>query len=248
MTAVPTLARAALSRGRLTAVLVFVVGLLIGLALFMPWAKIWESGLRSIPGGARGVGLSWAEIVDADMLGCRVRDLKISFPQGRLTLPEAEVRLGLVTPLTVVARTGPELTARLGWGKTLALDGGLETAALGLEPPLKGRVNVVGELGFDGWGGPPTSGRLDLASASLALPSGLSAQDMSAVLSLAGQRLNIEKFQAAKPVPLEAQGNVDLVWGALPSSTGSINGTVAMGGQKQPFQRSGRLSSLFGGL
>lgn len=249
MTNVQAIARSSSPlRGRLVAVSVFVAGLLIGLALFTPWDKFWESGLRRAALAGRGVSLSWGEVADAGLSGCRITDLRIGFPQGRLVLPEAEVRLGLVTPLTLIVRTGPELTARLGWGKTMAVAGGVETAALGLEPPLKGRANLAGELGFDAWGGPPTAGRLDLSAPSLALPGGLGVQDLSAALVLAGSRLNIEKLQTAKPVPLELQGSLDLVWGNLPSSTGTVNGTVNLGGNKQPFQRSGRLPALFGGL
>ena len=90
--------------GRILARMFLVLfGFLVGIALFMPWEKLWSSALVSLDEKMPTIGLRWEAIDKAGPLGFRVRELRITLADtpGSLAFHRAQVSVGF-SPLAHV--------------------------------------------------------------------------------------------------------------------------------------------------
>jgi hypothetical protein len=226
-------------------VLLFLLGAVLGAALFMSWRPVWDSALKGAAGKAQSARVEWREIAEAGPLHAKLLDVRVTTPRGTFTLPEADIRIGLFPLVRLAVRTGPVLNVSLGMTRHVSFEGGIELSALVDDGSAKGVVNATGELGLASLSGPPQSGTISLKAPSLTV-SGVAVRQASMDGTLDGSKLTVTGFSVAGPVPLEAKGTADLNWKDLPASRVQATGTITVGQTRQPFTKSGPLKAVLG--
>lgn len=225
----------------------FLLGAALGLVLFLPRETLWLQVLDKAAAGLAPHKMAWSSIEDAGLTGFTLTGFTLQTQQGtvNLSIPKLKVSLGLSPLAEIAVTTGPVLRVQAFQDKSVQLAGGFDLAALGRKE-MSGAVTAKGGLNFKAWGGPPLSGQLTLSADSLALPAGISAEKVKAAADLADTRLTITSFEAEKPMPIKAQGTVDLVWTNPRASSYAVSGSLTLGNKEQTFQKSGTLEQVPG--
>ena len=222
-------------------------GLVLGLILFLPREGIWNIVLEKAAKRLEPHKMAWESVQDAGLTGFTLTGFSLKTQQGTidLSLSRVKVTLGLFTLAEITATTGPSLTVTIKRDKTVKLSGGFDLAALNRKN-LSGVAKVQGDMSFPAWGGPPSSGQITLSADTLDLPGGLNAEKVQASAQLADTRLTITSFETEQPLPVKAQGTVDLVWTNPRASNYSVTGSFSLAGKEQNFQKSGTLEQVPG--
>lgn len=221
----------------------FLMGLVIGAFLFMPWEIVWTSVFKKVDEKVSAVELSWGTFTEAGPLSFMVNNLTIKTQKGLvITLPSAGISLGLSPLVDVTVDSGPQLHAKLFRAKTLTITGGLDLSKLTNFSDLSGKVRITSDVSFPDWGKPPSSGSLVVRAPGVNIPGGLEATDIDVNAVLAGNQLQLNSFSCGQPIPVTAKGQATLNWNRLPISTYSIEGEATFGNTKRQFNKSGRLS------
>lgn len=225
----------------------FLAGIVLGLILFLPREGFWLNILDRAATAAAPHSLAWSGLEDASLTGFTLTGFSFATQQGtvNLSIPRLKVSVGISPMLEVTAITGPALKVEVFRDKSVRFAGGFDLAALGRKE-LSGTAAAKGSLSFRNWGGPPQSGQLSLEAPALSLPGGLSAEKAKAAADLSDTRLTITSFEAEKPVPVKAQGTVDLVWNNPRASSYALTGSLTLGNKEQSFQKSGTLEQIPG--
>lgn len=228
-------------------VLKVLAGLALGFLLFLPTEGIWRSVLEKAAKQLEPHKMTWEGIQDAGLTGFTLTGFSLKTQQGTidLSLSRVKIRLGLFTLAEVTATTGPSLTLTIKRDKTVLLSGGFDLSALNRKN-VSGQAKIQGDMTFPAWGAPPSSGQISLSADTLNLPGGLNAENIQASAQLADSRLTITGFEAEKPLPVKAQGFVDLVWTNPRTSNYSLTGAYSLAGKEQTFQKSGTLEQVPG--
>lgn len=235
----------------------FFIALIIGLALFAPWAKVWSSALHLVIKKTPQLQAQWTDINEAGMFHFRITGLKVHSPQSvfaadeayvkfgltpviikglqldfdktKTVIKEATLRVGLSPLLHLQLDTGPELHVRLFEGKKLTVHGAADLANLLAGRRITGTMKVLADCRWKKeWKHYPDAGSIELFAKSLTLPPDKAHTSVSLYLDLEGQRATIRKHSVKAPLPVRAQGFVELHSNPL-SSRVTIDGKIGDG-------------------
>lgn len=221
----------------------FIVGLILGVFLFMPWEVVWSQVFKQVDAKITKATIQRGDFVSAGPLSFEVTNLYITTSKGLvITIPQLGVYFGLSPLVEVRVKTGPVLIAKVFKSKSLTLSGGVDLAKIIKLDGLGGVVKITSDVGFHEWGGPPTTGSLVVNSKQIEIPGGLIAEDVSVNSVLAGNQFQLNSFSSGMPVPTEAKGSAMLNWKNLKASTYNIAGSVTFGNTKRQFSKTGNLS------
>ncbi|MGE4556706.1 MAG: hypothetical protein AB7D07_07770 [Desulfovibrionaceae bacterium] len=229
--------------------LLFFAGLLVGVLLFLPWENVWNTALNAANKKLDGkVEITWTAIQRAGPLGVTLMGLKVR-PQAlpaSLDINSLRLEFGITPLIKLTCNTGPTLTLDIFRSKAVRLDGALDLNALLNREDTSGVVALTGDAAFPKWGAPPSTGRLEVHSASLALPQGLTAENVAAEAELDGPTLAVRSFKTTGPIPVEAIGTLQLDWSNFKRSSYDFSGSVQFGENVKKFQKAGALDKLPG--
>jgi hypothetical protein len=229
--------------------LLFFAGLLVGAVLFLPWENVWSAVLKAANKKVEGQAkITWTAIQDADPFGVTLMGLKVqpkALPSP-LNINSLRLEFGITPLVKLTCNTGPTLTLDIFRSKSVRLDGALDLTALLNREDTSGVLALTGDAGFPKWGAPPSAGRLEIHSAHLALPQGLTAENIAAEAELDGPTLAIRSFKTTGPIPTEATGTLQLDWSNFKRSSYEFSGSIQLGDNVKKFQKAGALNKLPG--
>lgn len=232
--------------GRILARLFLVTfGFLIGVALFMPWNKLWASALAHVDEQLPTVGLRW-EAIDRDgPFGFRVRKLKITVADtpGSLSFHQAYVNVGF-SPLAHVRLDTGGVQCELDVFQTGVLDfeGDLNLTSLLGGTDLKGTLRVAGNLFMPAGSTLPKKGWVDIRSQQLLLPDDKSVEDLAFTAEISGPDMQVRDLTILKPIALKAAGRGIIDPDNLFQTAFDLNGEVTIGQRTFPYDVKGTLS------
>lgn len=226
---------------------VFLVGLMIGLAFFVSRELLWGQVLRSTIGRLPDSSWTWHGVEDRGLSRITYQGFDFFLDATRLSFQKLTIRLDTKRPVTMLAVTGPSLLADLGWDRTLRFSGGVDIARLLPEQQVQGVVEGEGHVEWNDLNSPPQSGEISLrVPGLLIIPPGIMATNLRADAFLQGDQLTLASIRADGLIGLDAQGTVTLDWNHLGNSTYVLTGTVSGLGMSRPFTASGRLEGVLG--
>jgi len=227
--------------------LILLAGLLVGLAIFAPWDRIWNRVLTDLNQKAPGVTILWNEIEHATFTGAKLKEFKLRWPKFRIEADSVDIRLGLLTPVKATIVTGPEkLNLTMNWGKTLRLLGKVELGTfLGMNRTA-GMVGIDGTISWENFASPPVSGKIAMDSSTLTWECKTTLEQFGVRATLEQTLLNLNSLRFTKPMPVDIAGVLELNWKALGLSTGQVEGSMNLGGEPQNFNKQGTLGELLG--
>jgi hypothetical protein len=232
----------------LASALLFLAGLLLGVALFLPWEMVWSKVLNTANQKLSSLHITWTAVEDAGPLSLTVIGLKVqtkALPQP-VTIQSLDLEFGLTPLVTARLDTGPVLTVQAFRSRSVRLNGGVNLANLLNRADVSGDVRLTGDASFPEWGQPPSNGRLEISSQALSLPQGVDAKEVSATAELEDNVLTVRSFQAQEPMPVEAAGTLTLNWSNLQASQYDFSGSLQLGSKTHKFKKAGRLNKLPG--
>ncbi len=232
--------------GRILARMFLVIfGFLIGIALFMPWNKIWASALTSLDEEQPTIGLRWDSIDKDGPLGFRVSGLKITVADtpGSLAFRHAYVRIGF-SPLAHVRLDTAGSQCELDIYNTGAFEfeGDLNLTSLLGGADFKGILYVAGNLFMPAGSVLPKNGWVDLRSQQLLLPDEKSIEDLAFTAEIKDADMNIRDFSIAKPITLKAAGVGVLDPKNLYRTRFDLKGEMTIGKRVFPYDTQGTLA------
>ncbi|QJB55965.1 hypothetical protein [Pseudodesulfovibrio sp. zrk46] len=232
--------------GRILARLFLVLfGFLIGIALFMPWNKIWASALASVDESLPTIGLRWDAIDRDGPLSFRVTNLKITVADtpGSLAFRQAYVKVGF-SPLAHVRLDtgGPQCELDLFQNGSFEFEGDLNLTSLLGGADFKGVVRVAGNLFMPAGSQLPRNGWIDIRSQQLLLPGEKSIEDLAFTAEIKGADMEIRDFSMGKPITLKAAGTGRLDPTNIYSTNFKIAGQMTIGQKTFPYETEGTLA------
>lgn len=237
--------------GRILARLFLVLfGFLIGVALFMPWNKLWASALVSLDEKLPTMGLRWEAIDKDGPFGFRVRELSVTLADtpGSLTFHRAYVTMGF-SPLAHVRLDtgGAQCELDLFQNGVFEFEGDLSLTALLGGTDFKGVLRVAGSLFLPAGSTLPENGWLDIRSQQLILPDGTTISDLAFTAEIDGPSLNVRDFSMAEPVKVKAAGTGMLDPEDLYKTSFSLTGDMTIGRDDLPYTAEGTLAEAIWG-
>lgn len=226
--------------------MIFLGGLLLGLAFFLSRDVIWGQVLKATLGHLPQSSWTWQSVGDRSLSRITYNGFDLRLNKTRVSFPELTIQLAAGRPVTMQAVTGPTLLADLGWDKTLHFSGAVDIQRLLPDQRLQGLVEGEGRVAWESLGNPPRSGeaRLEVPGLLIFAP-GIMATNLRLQAFLEGNQLTLASIRADGPIALEAEGEVLLDWNRLENSTYTLKGTlIGLGGM--PFSASGRLGGIWG--
>jgi hypothetical protein len=225
---------------------IFAAGLLLGLFFFLSREILWSQVLQNTLGHLPRTSWTWQSVGDRGVTHITYNGFNLLMHQTRLFFPELTINLGASTPVTMHAKTGPNLLADLGWDRNIRISGAVDIQKLLPELRLQGIVDAEGYVDWRTWNEPPYRGEMVMQAPGLLIfAPGIMTTNLRLQASLEGNQLNLTSIQADGPIALTAEAQVLLDWRHLENSTYTIKGTlVGMGGM--PFSASGRLGGIWG--
>lgn len=225
----------------------FVLGLLIGLAFFVSRELVWGQVLRSTIGRLPDSSWTWHDVGERGLSRITYQGFDLFLDTTRLSFQELTIGLATKQPVSLQAVTGPTLLANLGWDKTLRFSGGVDLAMLLPGQRVQGVVEGQGLVEWTNLDDPPVAGEIALrVPGLLIIPPGIMATNLRADAFLEGNQLTLASVRADGLIGLEAEGVVMLDWNSMGNSTYVLTGTVSGLGMSRPFSASGRLEGVFG--
>lgn len=237
--------------GRILARLFLILfGFLIGVALFMPWSKLWASALVSLDEQLPTMGLRWEGIDKDGPLGFRVKDLKVTLADtpGSLTFHRAYVSVGF-SPLARVRLDtgGVQCELDLFRNGVFEFEGDLNLTALLGGADFKGILRVAGSLFLPAGATLPKNGWIDLRSQQLLLPDETVIRDLAFTAEVAGPSLDVRDFSMAEPIKIKAAGTGTLDPGDLYRTHFDLKGDMTIGKEDLPYTMKGTLGQAVWG-
>lgn len=232
--------------GRILARLLLIMfGFIIGIALFMPWNKIWASALTSLDEQFPTMGLRWEGIDRDGPLGFRVRKLKISVADtpGSLSFHRAYVSVGF-SPLAHVRLDTGGSQCELDVFQTGVFDfeGDLNLTNLLGGADVKGTLRVAGNLFMPAGSALPQKGWIDVRSQQLILPGEKSVEDLAFTAEINGPDMDVRDFSIAKPLTLKASGHGVIDPKNLFRTAFDLKGEMTIGRRVLPYETKGTLA------
>ncbi|MFO7728735.1 MAG: hypothetical protein R6X11_10455 [Desulfonatronovibrio sp.] len=225
--------------------LLFILGLVTGLALFLPRDLHWQYLMNKVSLGHEDITLSGYTLSRAGWNKAFMENLVISFGEQTYTLPEVRIRLGLSPRIKAVVNTGPEIILALEPGKKISARGEINLSRLVPDQEMQGSLWVDGNVSFQSWNAPPSRGTVELKSSTpLNLNISQDIQGLVLQAELTENRLEIKELKARKPVDFSCSGHALLNWNTLGNSTYQVRGQFTLSGKSSPFEQKGRLSRL----
>ncbi len=232
--------------GRILARLFLVLfGLLIGIALFTPWNKIWASALATVDEKLPTVGLQWEGIDRDGPFGFRVRNLQITVANtpGSLMFKQAYVRMGF-SPLARVRLDtgGSRCDLDLFRNGSYEFEGDLNLTALLGGTDFKGILRVAGNLFMPAGSELPKKGWVDIRSQQFILPDEKTIEDLAFTAEIHGPDMDIRDFSIRLPITIKTAGKGVLDPKNLYNTRFDLKGEVTIGKQAVPYETQGTLN------
>ncbi|MDD4951843.1 MAG: hypothetical protein PHV85_04780 [Desulfovibrionaceae bacterium] len=225
-----------------------VLGFLVGLLLFTPWAKVWGDYLRRADQNMPSLALDWESIDRAGPLSFRLLNLSIALGRNRmpLNIRSAEVRLGLSPLADIRIDTGPDLHVLAFGDKAVELKGELNLASVTGCGDMAGNLKIKGKAELPEWGEFPDRGWLELRAGEMTLARSLVCKGFELLVQFEGDRLAVKTLSLREPVEIMAQGRLDVDRELFCRSSYLISGDMTVAGVRTPFSQSGRLEAFLG--
>ncbi|NDV19967.1 hypothetical protein GO013_11095 [Pseudodesulfovibrio sp. JC047] len=221
------------------------LGFAIGIALFMPWNKIWASALARVDMQLPSVGLTWDAIDRDGPLNFRVRNLRITMAQtpGALRFQHAYVSMGFSPLATVRLDTGgPQCVLELFSNGVFEFEGDLNlTYLLGMSD-FKGELRASGSLFLPDGARLPHSGWVDIRSQRLVLPGDKSVEDFAFMAEIDHETMNIRDFSMKSPFMYKSTGSATLDPDNLFRTMFSLTGEMTVGRETFSYPLNGSLT------
>lgn len=232
--------------GRILArMFLLIFGFLLGIALFMPWNKIWASALASLDEQQPTIGLRWDTIDKDGPFGFRVTNLKITVADtpGSLSFRHAYVKMGF-SPLAKVKldTAGSECELEIFQTGAFEFEGDMNLTALLGGADFKGILHVAGNLFMPAGSELPKNGWVDIRSQQLLLPGEKSIEDLAFTAELHGPDMDIRDFSMGKPIALKATGKGILNPKNIYSTQFDLKGEMTIGKRVFSYDTQGTLA------
>lgn len=232
--------------GRVLARLILItVGFLLGIALFMPWNKLWASALASVDERLPSVGLRW-EAIDRDgPLGFRVRELRITVADtpGSLTFHQAYVTVGFSPVAHVRLDTrGSQCELDLYQNGVFEFEGDMNLTALLGGADFNGVIHTSGNLFMPAGAILPKKGWIDLRSQQLTLPDSTTVQDVAFTAEIEESKMDVRDFTMMRPITIKTAGTGEINPRNLFDTTFHLSGEMMLGKRAIPYETSGTLA------
>lgn len=221
------------------------LGFVIGVALFMPWNKIWASALVSLDERLPTVGLRWEGIDRDGPLVFRVRGLEITVADtpGSLLFNWAYVTVGYSPMAHVRLDTdGAECELELFNNGTMAFEGDIDLTSMLGGADIKGQMRVAGNFFLPPGSRLPQKGWLDIRSQQLILPGERFVEDIAFMAEIRNRDLDVRDFSMGSPLNIKASGTGTIGRGNLFLSRFDLTGEQTKGNETIPFSVEGTLA------
>lgn len=220
-------------------------GFLIGIALFMPWNKLWASALANVDEQLPTLGLRWEGIDRDGPFGFRVRGLRITVAEtpGSLFFHQAYVNVGF-SPLAHVRLDtgGTQCELDMFQNGTLEFEGELDLTSLLGGADIKGNLHVAGSLFMPAGSDLPQKGWIDIRSQQLILPGEKLVNDLAFTSEISGPDMDVRDFSIAQPIKLKAAGRGIIDPKNVFQTAFDLSGEMTIGRQSFPYSTKGTLA------
>jgi hypothetical protein len=221
------------------------LGLLLGLALFMPWNKIWANALVSLDQQMPTVRLRWTDIDHDGPFGFRVNGLRVALADtpGSLAFRHAYVSMGF-SPLAHVRLDtgGSQCDLDLFRNGTFEFEGDLNLTSLLGGTDFKGTLRASGSLFLPAGATLPKSGWLDIRSQQLVLPGDKTVGDLSFTAEIHDRDLDVRDFSMGRPVAIRTAGRGVIDPANIYRTAFDLSGELTIGKRTIPYQTKGTLA------
>ena len=222
-----------------------VIGFTLGIALFMPWDKIWASALASIDEELPTIGLTWDSIDHDGPFGFRVNHLRITVAEtpGDLHFENAYVTMGFSPLASVRLDTGgSRCQLELYSSGSFEFEGDLNLTYLLGFADFKGILRASGKLFMPAGSILPRNGWVDIRSQQLILPGDKSIEDLAFTAEIKGEHMDIRDFSMRLPLTYKSAGTAVLDPDNLYRTTFKLEGDMTVGKQSFPYTVEGTLA------
>lgn len=233
---------------RILAILVLALaGFAFGIALFMPWDKLWTSVLVRFDEELSSAGFSWESMDREGPLSFRLVNLEVAAAgmPGVLRFEHAYVRMGN-SPLAKVRLDtgGPQCTLGIYRNGRFEFEGELNLTYLFGHGDYQGQLHASGSLFLPAGAVLPKKGWVDLRSQQLILPRNRMCRDFAFTAEVADADVRIRDFTIAAPLAVRAGGSMKLSPTNLFASTYAVQGERDVNGSTIPYASSGILADV----
>lgn len=225
--------------------LLFITGLIIGLAFFFQKDILWQHLINKTFRNYESISLIRHDLTGAGWNRATVNNLEISLGEQNFFFPEVRVRIGLKPFFQAAVNTGPEIILRLETLRNLSALGEIDLSRLLPGREISGSLWIDADIAFDARNEPPSGGSIELKSKEkLHLKDFLGIKNMSLSAILTENRLELINLYAEEPTEFTCTGHILLNWGNLMRSTYSVQGHLSLGDDKISFEQHGLVSDF----
>nr|WP_155934051.1 hypothetical protein [Pseudodesulfovibrio alkaliphilus] len=220
------------------------LGFAAGVALFMPWNKLWTSLLVGLDERMPTMRLRWESIDRDGPLGFRVNGLRVAMADtpGSFAFSRAYVRMGL-SPLALVRLNtgGSQCELELYRDGTMELEGDFNLTSLLGDTDFKGSIHVAGSVFLPAGATLPQSGWLDIRSQQLVLPDGKTVGDLAFTAEIRGRDMIVRDFSMGSPLAIRTAGRGIIDPTDVYRTAFDLSGELTLGKRSIPYTLSGTL-------
>lgn len=232
--------------GRILArIFLLALGFLVGVALFMPWNKLWTSLLVGLDERMPTMRLRWESIDRDGPLGFRVNGLRVALADtpGSFAFRRASVRMGF-SPLARVRLDtgGSQCELELYRDGTLEIEGDFNLTSLLGDTDFKGAIHVAGSLFLPAGAALPQGGWLDIRSQQLVLPDGKTVGDLAFTAEIHDRDMIVRDFSMGSPLAIRTAGRAIIDPLDVYRTTFDLSGELTLGKRSIPYALKGTLA------